>query len=585
MPIAVYQIVLSLFDDSTFDEISELIIAKINKKRKDGFWIEQPTANLPGGCNAKVFSSFKQTQPKWGKFILPILSATSLLVGCKNSIYSFLCFIQYENQIFAITGGNGSFAIDDFVSPSFGLDILVRLIKKDSQVIKSIQERGVTGIVLGATRHYRGDQRLSDEDQFGKIYKELKADLDERILVKTLKFSKHNLKREKSGCLAKSSFKINKSIDFDTLLHLIKQFTEILKLKPTFSLNKVTQISGKRSNEVLVKAIADQLKEEIFAAYKAGSDFNVDFCNKNFESYNDATTYTLQFDDGEKLDLEGQPMLPHIIETIRREGRLLDTDSTEFKHSVLYQQLITTDENNTVLTSGTVFQHIHGEISSLGNSYFLVDQEWYQIDSSFIKELNSECSDLLERVWDNKLIDETFDTTKTEGAFNLQFVGKPSWLVFDTIIPNKIELCDVFQFDGSNIHLIHVKKGFDNSIRDLASQIIISAKRIRSDIRDKFSYIDEIEKKTKSGLKSKSEAKKRLGGQIFPAGGLKGIFKTVSEKNIVFCLAFADTAVKKRTLKKDIKDFNSNIAKYMLIQLHREIKTLGFDFKVIQLDK
>jgi len=197
MPISVYSILRPHFQDSTFEEISAEILLKINGKRKDGFWTEESNTTQQSGFNIKVFSSFKQVQPKWGKFINPILSPNSLLQKCKNSTHSFICLIEHNERIYAIAGGNGSFAIEDFTSPSFGLDILTRLISKESQVIKSIQERGVTGIILGETRHYRGDQKLSDEDQFGKIYKELSAELNQVILTKTLKFSKHDIKKGK----------------------------------------------------------------------------------------------------------------------------------------------------------------------------------------------------------------------------------------------------------------------------------------------------------------------------------------------------------------------------------------------------
>jgi uncharacterized protein (TIGR04141 family) len=424
---------------------------------------------------------------------------------------------------------------------------------------------------------------LSDQDQFGKIYNELMADLDDKILIKILKFAKEDIKKEKSTCLAKSSFKINKSISFDDLLNLIKQLTKLYtEVEPFFTLNKVKQITRKRHNADLIKALNDKLSENIFQAYTNGESFNIDFCNKLYESYFNASSYFLRFLDGETEDLKRMPTLSDIIQKIKNEKRLEDADAVDFKHSVLFVDLYTKDDQNIILTEGTVFQHIHGEIDFKNTNYFRVDGEWYQIDASFIKDLDKECAEMISRTWDTTLISKTFTKSGKEEDFNIQFVGIPGWLVFDKITPDNIEFCDILYYDKNNVYLVHVKKGFDNSFRDLAAQMAISAKRIRSDIRDKFHYVDKVEAATRRGSKSTDPYLKRMAAQTFPAGGLKSILKNMPEKNIVFCLAFLDTAPTQRSIKANLDKFRSNIAKYMLLDIHREIISLGFDFKIVQ---
>ena len=203
----------------------------------------------------------------------------------------------------------------------------------------------------------------------------------------------------------------------------------------------------------------------------------------------------------------------------------------------------------------------------------------------FIKELNNECTDILKQNSDNSLIDMEFDLKQRESTFNHKFIGLPGALVFDTIVPDNIEFCDLLLYDPTNVHLLHLKKGFDNSIRDLATQVRISARRLQEDLKSGFHYIEHVEDRVRKAARSKSDISKRLGGQIFPKGGLKGIFQNRKDKNIVFCLAFVDTASSNRELKKEVAKFSSNIAKYSLIELKRDILAMGFDFKVIQLKK
>jgi uncharacterized protein (TIGR04141 family) len=585
IPAAVYRIGRNQLEEKDFTTTVDIIIKAINKD-EERYREEKITSVVPKGFEVRIFSAFRIYAPKWRTFLLPILDARTPLADCENLTNSFICFIGYEDQLFAITGGQGSFAIERYTSDNFGLEILVRLFEKHSKVIKSIQDRGVTGIVLGQTKFYRGDQRFSDENQFGKIFKQVKAELSKRILTKTFGFAEADLNRSVSGCQAKSSFQINKAIDFDTLLSLVKRFVDILKLPEKFVLNKVTLISKRDSKKVkLLKALNTALVEKIYEDYKAGNIPDVDVCHKDFELYLTASLFYIIIDKEERIELHNPPSLMEIIHELQKVDRLLDDDVFQFSGSVLNRTLLTRDENDTLLTADRVLDHIHGEITDEGKTYFIVDGEWYEIHPEFIQELNKECADLVNQVWEDKLIPQTFDIKKRENIFNMQFIGKSGWLVFDTITPDNIECCDILQFDDSAIHLIHVKKGFDNSVRDLASQVLISAKRIREDIKTNFSYIDEVELQTKNGIRSNSIAIKQLAGQQFPAGGLKQLFINRKNKDIYFCFAFADTAVLERCLKDNVFNFQSNIAKYSLIELHREILSMGFGFKVIQLNK
>jgi uncharacterized protein (TIGR04141 family) len=199
--------------------------------------------------------------------------------------------------------------------------------------------------------------------------------------------------------------------------------------------------------------------------------------------------------------------------------------------------------------------------------------------------LNVECTEILNQVWDDTLIAEPFNLKEDEREYNSKFIDQNGMLVFDTITPENIELCDILKYDNEFIHLIHVKKGFNNSIRDLAAQVSIAAKRIMRDRKSGYKYITEVELQTKRGSVSKSEYLKKLSSQSFPMKGLQEIFEKKLDKKIGFCLAFIDTAKADRNLKTNIELFDSNIAKYSLIELRREINSLGFDFKVIQLKR
>ena len=80
---------------------------------------------------------------------------------------------------------------------------------------------------------------------------------------------------------------------------------------------------------------------------------------------------------------------------------------------------------------------------------------------------------------------------RTEKKYNLQYDLIENYIVLDTITPDGVELCDIMLIEEDKIYLIHVKYGFDASLRELSNQIMLSAKRLYDDSKSgKYSYID-----------------------------------------------------------------------------------------------
>jgi uncharacterized protein (TIGR04141 family) len=589
MSLGIYQIDRLEFEKLNFNDVADLIIQKINLEEEEPkfHYKEQPLKRIMNDeFRVKIFHAIKVLPARWRTFFQNIIKEEADLNKSKNMYSSFIAFIGYKEDIFGIAGGHGNFSLPRFGIQDFGMEILTRIIKKDHKVIKGLQDRGVTGNVLGQTRFYRGDQRFIDEDQFGKIYKQVKAELNREILIKIFGFSKKGLKKKISGCLAKTSFQINKSIDFDTLLRVVSKFSTILKKDRNFSLNKVTQISKRSDNgKKLIERLESQLISELYIACKSNQTPDFDFCNKDFESYFSASNYIIERGRDTLKEYDELFNLETLISDLKQEGVLLFDSIEEFRLSFLNAYVHSFDEEGEKLTSGTILEHFHGEVFFDNRTYFIIDCEWYVINPDFINDLNIDCKECLAQTWDDQLISEYFDTAKSERYFNSQFIGKENCLVFDTVTHENIELCDVLKHEGDFIYLIHVKKGFNNSIRELVSQMTISAKRLLTDIKSNYSYIDSVERKIKKGIRSKSPFIKKLANQNFPFNGLKSIFVSKRHINIFFCLAFVDIGTKHRSLKANTNLFSSNIAKYSILELRKELSSLGLGVKIIQIPK
>jgi hypothetical protein len=186
---------------------------------------------------------------------------------------------------------------------------------------------------------------------------------------------------------------------------------------------------------------------------------------------------------------------------------------------------------------------------------------------------------------DESLLTLRYDIRKAERHFTDQYLGKTGSLVLDTITEENIEACDLLLYSPEALYLVHVKRGFNNSMRELAAQVSLAARRIAQDSLSDYEFITAIEAQARSGYKSESLRLKEIARQSFPAGGLVGLFKGRKLSRIVFCLAFADKSDQVRDIKTDLAKFESNMAKFSLLQLSQEVRKYGFEFKVVQLRK
>lgn len=582
LPVTIYEIEREQFEKLDTEETVGEIVRKL---KAEGTNLTDINLNKQdfGDFNVNLYSLSKYYPPTWLKFLSPIIDKNDSILKSRNKIFSFIGFIVYKERIYAIAGGYGSFEIEQFTKPDFGLEIIVKLFERESRVIKAIQQRGVTGIVLGQTRYYRGDQRFSDENQFGQIFKQVQAELNSHHLVNSFGFSKDDLRKETAGCLARSSFKINKAIDFDELLNLIKKIDAILRKPEKFTLNKVVHLRGKRF-EKLVEELEEEMYKKVFTEYKAGQVPDFEICNSNFEQYLTAEEYIIELSSKEFIKFNHRPEWSNIIRELKNKKAIEEDDYFQFKYSVLQRKLAAYNASDNRITYDTIFNHLNGEIIYKGDSFFHIDKGWYRIDSTFIDDLNNQCSTILNDAWDTSIIKHKFDITKDEDTFNQLYLNQPGALVLDTITPENIECCDILFYEQDHITFVHVKKGFHNTIRDLAAQISIAAKRVRETIHSNFKYFDKVENVAKTAVR-KDALRTAIAAQKFPPKGLLSLFKQTPRPRLTFCLAFVDTATMKRSLFSDIKKFGSNIAKYSLIELSQDLRFMGFDFKVVQIEK
>ncbi|WP_438498480.1 DUF6119 family protein [Paenibacillus sp. IHBB 3054] len=593
MQTAIYHINKGLFEENTSTlEIIKSIVLNYNnnlQNKKESFREQQLVEDFDTkGLQVNIFYSEKHRKPQWADFLIPILSNDSKLLKSKNKDNSFVMFVSDEEHLYAVSGGQGNFMIQDYINSNFGLELLTKLISENSQVVKALSERGIAGSILGSQKYFRFDYRLIDDQEFGKLYKQIKAALNPDVLAQKFGFSVNEVKKD-VGCIAKSTFKINKSINFDFLLSLMLKITELFNTPANFNVNKIEIINNKgQKNRQLIAELENSLLEKVVNYINNNEYLDVDFCHPEFEKFQIADSYKI-FKNYSSISIENDsfPSLDSVSILkdflIERTDILTLTqeDQIEFIRKIRIKSY---DSDNMKLTEGWFLKHLHGEVTFKNNHYFFIDGDWCRVQNTFIEDLNSQCSSIISFANDPLLLTEPWDqqASISENEYNQMYFNKDGFFVFDKVTPHNIEICDILKFDHDTIYLIHVKKGFNNTLRDLAAQIFIASRLIQQvKLSHDYSLIELLYEESVIS-NPQSEYSKKLIAQANSITKEQFVELFRNRTKVVVGLAFLDSAVAQREIT-NIQLFDSNIAKFSVIELHKNLRAIDIPLKMVQL--
>jgi uncharacterized protein (TIGR04141 family) len=534
----------------------------------------------------RLFYKSWETPTRWKRFIAQIAEPTEPILQTDDAFNeAFILLIEIKKgrgvNIYAITGGAGHIELQSYINYQFGLDILARLIKAEDKVLRAAKERNFVGGVLGSVKYFRGDYNLNENEAFGNYYHELRAKLDKSLLKTKFNFKDEELKRG-GLCDAKSSFTIRKPLTFDRAVEIIDTLHKIIK-QPGIELNLIKKLD--KSDKALIQKLEKEFEKELFKVYIGKpSDVNVEICHRNFDKFYDAAEYDVSFYLSKK----------QLTETVSECVNLKDILVCYSKHAIVVStpkdilalfestEIISYDTSHNQLTTGYLQDHLCAEIRFNSKSYFLFNKEWYFVKPDFENILNEQCQSFINNHRSSKLLKKWTKVFKSENDFNAAHFGDTDTLVFDKITPDHIEACDVLKWNKNEVYFIHVKKGFNNEMRNLGRQVHISAKRILQDLTSGRAFLtklyDELYnmKATKPYFINAQKELMKMNKTDF--------LSLFDNRRPVFILAVLDDSKKGKRTFANIKDYDSNIAKFCMQQLRQEMRSLEVELKVLEIE-
>lgn len=575
-------------------EDSSLIDDVVSELDKKGYKRQETKENIQ---EFKIILFYNMYPPdvKWKGFLKKITKKDQNILKSKKSwTESFVLILTNKNNniSYGIVGGLGYFAIQGFINNSFGIDVLSRLIKKSDKVIRSTKEQSVVGGILGEIKFFRNNYNLYENEGFGKIYQELDTYLDKEILIDKFRFSAQELKRG-TVCVAKASFKINKSLTIEGLLRIIRECENIIETEAPIDINSVVKLLTKKDGN-LISELKKELYKQLWERYKGTEEsFIFDICHKEFEKYLTASRYIVRRNYSIK-NYFGDYIFTNLynIDDIfkqMQDQRYSPENEQDFIKIIesLHIYSFNEDEDVNPPTHGRLTDHILGDVLYKGKRYFLIDKTWYQIKDNFIRGLNKYCEDFVKNNYDsnNNGLKNKWKAGNSENQYNQKYIGDKNTIVLDRITPENIEPCDILKWDDKNLYFYHVKKGFGNTMRDLCSQILIATRRLKENILSTGpkTYIEGIYNELSDKIGSTTAYFDEAGKQT-QHYSKKEFLKLFNQRKPIFILAVLDDRKRNRKLE-DIEQFGSNIAKFSLQELVKDMRGLEIEFRIVQLEK
>ncbi len=136
------------------------------------------------------------------------------------------------------------------------------------------------------------------------------------------------------------------------------------------------------------------------------------------------------------------------------------------------------------------------------------------------------------------------ENTEDEEAYNRAYLHPPygpsnGYLVFDQVCPDFIEPCDILRYTADTVYLYHVKEKLGQHTRDACSQIINSAKMIRSALstHQPQNYLQKLWGKATTLGKEPSDWLKNVKAQVEGLGE-KTFLNIFRNRKVVFVYAY-----------------------------------------------
>lgn len=515
--------------------------------------------------------------PSWLRLSKQAAVKSEKLNSIRNKNYALLMFFFSRSEIFVITGGHSYRIIEEIVDYDFGFNVVERLINPSETEIRSLSERGFVGIELASSRFFKSNFVFHDNDDFGKFYRGLEAFVDEKALIRL------GVKTEKKKLLVKgeAGFKIDTSIDLETILNRVSRLSKLLKsgLEPGFEINPFRNVRLKELSSFVNtpkkykgRELGAVLDEELYLQYFQTLNspaLDKEIFHPSLMEYLDSSLIYLQRNrEYHKISTNQKIYLKTLLRPFN-----VETNSLKFETFIEWitkvRTIIKSEDSGSEVSNRKLSEWLSGEVELNDNRYIKFENIWYTYSFNFITDINRRLDSMFEKIEICELPHWRVDESDYEEDYNRSLLSKiDSGIMGDTVKYKNIELADFISNNDQEMVIYHVKNGLDRNLRVLQSQILNSAK-ILSDIRISNFEHPEIKEYFERLIKFSM----RNGGDKISFEVFKNDYLKRDSLRFVFAYATRRKTVDKEQILEEIKSSRSSIAKISILHTYYTLKS------------
>jgi len=529
------------------------------------------------------FWSYCYNQPK-KKYYWKLFLPESLTENQNFNIveFSFVLFINYKTDIYCVISGSGMSVIKKYIHPSFGIDIYQRLANPREDVIIELETRGIANNISQKKQIFNYNQTIAETIEYSEIPTKIKLKIREEL--KNNEFKKYQFDDDLTILEVGSYFYLRKRIDFEELIELIKDIDLIKKHNNPKQLTLFSKINDPTTvkeldnelkkivvNDILLHNNPSQIKDNISDVIEVVHPSKLEQFY-TCDSFIIRSKYSRGKNDIIVNDRNNlyYKCTKHIFDSLENT-----TDRYDATGKLLTLN-IAGHINGKETTYANFFAHITAEMEYSYKKYFKIDGHWYLLEDDFLKLMNDDAKAFYEKYKLKYKILNKWEKDKDEDFYNKSHSSFPNHYVLDKVIKNNIELCDLLVIEDNKAFFIHVKNGFNATMRDLYIQVILSAKRLSNDLKNNegSSYL----------LKTLKEYNSRNESKEIEYNGFIDDLKNGNLK-INYVMAYRNGRYKGKTSIEKIESSKSNIAKYALIQVIKEMQQFDFDINLYDISE
>lgn len=471
---------------------------------------------------------------------------------------SSVMFIWNDQNIYAVTTGQGFRVIEEYCIQKFGLLVISAF---NAFRITALDSNTLSSIIHSSKTIYSNEVDFIDVTELDTIYKEITGRLNDTEIVKTVvnddKTTKSSIK-----VIGKNYIQFSNSMNFCDLLHLLSLLNTYDYSQISDSFNLISPIDSK-TGKIIIDRNNEAVIKKMFDAISKDNTFCFDLFHKNTNDFIAATEYIVKNNNRDLISEEEV----HPWEFIKKaydeylDGKEYDYNSFE---SFIYSSKIIAKNEERVITSEKILNHISGEIEIDGHSYFVFYGNYYSITQSYTDRLNES---LKKKLIGERLINKiTTAWEKDEDTFNRNVSNNEGYVHIHKVKPDYIEFADLIKQEGKDMYIVHVKDGFDDDMRALDRQVELSIHKLL-DLRNNIN--SDFMKKLYKNATNNKEARNIT--EDFKTED--AFLKAMKECDIHYIIAI-------RPPKKDLIENRSNIAKHCLNALILRCYNQGIDLKI-----